>query len=45
VPALEAIRLQRVGIGSLRTGIFNLADATLMLGVMLLLFGRGRRRP
>jgi signal peptidase II len=33
-----------LGLGSLRTGIFNLADATLMLGIMLLLLGRGRRR-
>lgn len=33
-----------LGVGSLRTGIFNLADATLMLGVMLLLLDRGRRR-
>jgi signal peptidase II len=33
-----------LGVGSLRTGIFNLADATLMLGILLLLLDRGRRR-
>ncbi len=33
-----------LGLGSLRTGIFNLADATLMLGVIVLLLLRGRRR-
>ena len=32
-----------LGIGSLRTGIFNVADATLMLGAILLLLGRSQR--
>jgi signal peptidase II len=31
-----------LGIGSLRTGIFNLADATLMLGVIVLVSGWNR---
>ena len=30
-----------VGIGSLRTGIFNLADMAIMAGVLLLIFRRG----
>jgi signal peptidase II len=33
-----------LGVGPLRTGIFNLADATLMLGAIVLLLARGRRR-
>jgi signal peptidase II len=33
-----------LGIGSLRTGIFNIADAVLMLGVIALLLGRSRDR-
>ncbi len=31
-----------LGVGSLRTGIFNLADATLMLGLLVLVIGWNR---
>ncbi len=31
-----------LGIGPFRTGIFNVADAVLMLGVALILFGHSR---
>jgi signal peptidase II len=34
-----------VGIGSLRTGIFNVADMALMLGIALLLYGRRPAQP
>ncbi len=34
-----------LGIGSLRTGIFNLADIILTLGLMLLVLGWNRQRP
>lgn len=34
-----------VGIGHLRTGIFNVADVGIMLGVALLLLGRTKRNP
>ena len=34
-----------LGIGSLRTGIFNVADAILMCGVIALLVGWNRHRP
>ena len=35
----------RLGVGSLRTGVFNLADVAIVVGVILLLLGtaRGRR--
>lgn len=35
----------RLGVGSLRTGVFNLADVAIVVGVVLLLLGsaRGRR--
>ncbi|HEV2700815.1 MAG TPA: signal peptidase II [Steroidobacteraceae bacterium] len=33
-----------LGIGSLRTGIFNIADAILMVGVIALLIGWSRKR-
>ena len=32
-----------VGIGSLRTGIFNVADMAIMLGVFLLLFAKDKK--
>ena len=32
-----------VGVGSLRTGIFNVADAILMLGMFVLVIGWSRR--
>ena len=32
-----------VGIGSLRTGIFNFADMAIMLGVILLLFAKDKK--
>jgi signal peptidase II len=32
-----------VGIGSLRTGIFNVADMAIMLGVILLLFAKDKK--
>jgi signal peptidase II len=34
-----------VGLGPVRTGVFNVADATLMLGVLLLLVPLRRRPP
>jgi signal peptidase II len=34
-----------MGIGQVRTGIFNVADVGIMLGVALLLLGRAKRRP
>jgi signal peptidase II len=34
-----------MGIGHFRTGIFNVADVGIMLGVGLLLLGRAKRRP
>ena len=34
-----------VGIGSLRTGIFNVADMALMLGIALLLYGGRPAQP
>ena len=34
-----------VGIGHLRTGIFNVADVGIMLGVALLVVGRTKRNP
>jgi signal peptidase II len=34
-----------IGIGRLRTGVFNLADVGIMLGVALLLFSGKRRGP
>lgn len=32
-----------LGVGPLRTGVFNLADAAIVVGVLLLLFARGGR--
>ena len=32
-----------VGVGSLRTGIFNVADVAIMLGVAVLILGERRR--
>ncbi|EMN1926436.1 signal peptidase II [Burkholderia ambifaria] len=34
-----------MGIGHFRTGVFNVADVAIMLGVALLLLGRAKRRP
>lgn len=34
-----------IGIGSVRTGVFNAADAAISCGVLLLVFGTRRRRP
>jgi signal peptidase II len=34
-----------VGIGSLRTGVFNLADVAISAGVLMLLAGRTSVRP
>lgn len=33
-----------VGVGSIRTGVFNVADVAIMLGLLLLLSGEGMRR-
>ena len=35
----SVIDFMNVGVGSLRTGIFNVADIALMMGVVLMLFG------
>ncbi|MGS2720740.1 signal peptidase II [Paraglaciecola aestuariivivens] len=34
-----------LGIGSLRTGIFNVADMAIMLGVFMLLFAKDKPKP
>lgn len=34
-----------LGVGSLRTGVFNVADVAIMLGALLLLLAELRRRP
>ena len=34
-----------MGIGNLRTGIFNVADVGIMVGVAMLLFASSRRKP
>ena len=34
-----------VGMGSLRTGVFNVADMAIMLGVFLLLFAKENKAP
>ena len=34
-----------IGIGHLRTGVFNVADVGIMLGVAMLLFARMKRKP
>jgi signal peptidase II len=40
----SVIDFMNVGVGSLRTGIFNVADVAVMAGVALLVFGESRRR-
>jgi signal peptidase II len=40
----RVIDFMNVGIGPLRTGIFNVADVAIMLGVALLLFGQFVRK-
>ena len=37
----SVVDFMNVGLGSLRTGIFNVADIALMLGVALMVMGRG----
>ncbi|HEY9518344.1 MAG TPA: signal peptidase II, partial [Gemmatimonadales bacterium] len=39
----RVIDFLNVGIGPLRTGIFNLADVALMLGLVLILLGHRRK--
>jgi signal peptidase II len=42
----SVVDFMNVGVGSLRTGIFNVADVAIMLGAALLLLGEfGRARP
>ncbi|HYE88403.1 MAG TPA: signal peptidase II [Vicinamibacterales bacterium] len=41
----SVIDFMNVGVGSLRTGIFNVADVAIMLGVALLIADRMKPRP
>lgn len=40
----HVVDFMNVGLGPLRTGIFNVADVAIMVGVGLLIFGDARRR-
>jgi signal peptidase II len=40
----SVIDFMNIGIGPLRTGIFNIADVAIMGGVVLIVFAPGRRR-
>jgi signal peptidase II len=40
----RVVDFMNVGLGPLRTGIFNVADVAIMVGVGLLILGDARRR-
>ncbi len=41
----RVVDFMNMGIGGLRTGIFNFADVFIMIGIGLLLFAQFRRKP